>query len=188
MRKLMLLATALLISAFSATAQQINDDSGYPTIQDTFFGMKMGSRLSRTKIKINFNHKGEVCGYNYVPSGVLYYLDKVIFSGTTWEHGNLYLSDKRVFYRFRVYITSQYGEELYESYKNKLAEKYGEGEETITEDEKKIVYTGENDMSVTLYSKSGGDERGSYRRYYVSVDYTQTAIYNRMKAANDDEL
>lgn len=188
MRKLLLLATALLISAFSANTQQITDDSGYPIIQDTFFGMKMGSRQSQSKIKVNLHHKGEVYGYSYVPSGVLYYLKKVIFSGTTWESGNLYLSDKGVFYRFRVYSTEVYGEELYESYKSKLVEKYGKCEEKITEDEKKIVYTGENDMSVTLYSKLNGIERGSSRRYYVVIDYTQTAIYNRMKAINDDEL
>ncbi len=195
MRKLMLLATALLISAFSATAQQTNDDSGYPTIQDTFFGMKMGSLQNCSTIKQALYGKGEFLRQNHTSSGEVCVFKEVIFAGRTWDFCELCLSDRKELYDIVVYDSlhdfgydeKKEAEKLYETYKNKLTVKYGIREEEKEEDEQSVFYLGENSMCVLLYSRRSKSEGGSYRRF-VGIDYTQTEIYRRLLAVNDDEL
>lgn len=196
MRKLMLLATALLISAFSATAQQVNDDSGYPTIQDTFFGMKMGSTQSFSRLKSALWHKGEFLRKKYILSGsIAYTFTKVPFAGRTWDYCELSLSNKNELYEVCVYDSlddcsddaKKEAGDLYRTFKNKLLVKYGIRNEVASDDDLYVFYSGENWIFLTLYNRRNESEGGAYRRY-VGLDYTQQQIYGRLQEANDNEL
>lgn len=168
-----------------------------PTIQDTFFGMKMGSVQSVPTLTAMLKHKGEYLDEQYDSFGKTVIFTKLIFAGKTWDYGNFKLSDKGELYNISVYdsLDDGYGygdekkeaEQIYETYKEKLIEKYGECEEKENDDSKYIIYLGENDMAIILTNERGKSQGGTYRRY-VKLEYIQSAINERLYKSGNDEL
>lgn len=168
-----------------------------PTIQDTFFGMKMGSIQSVSTLKSALWRKGEYLEEQYDSSGKNVSFSKLIFAGKTWDYGNFRLSDKGELYWIAAYDSLNDGyyyedekkeaERTYETYKEKLSEKYGQQEEKTTEDSKYVIYLGENDMAIILTNERSKSQGGSYRRY-VKIEYIQTAINQRLSESHNNEL
>lgn len=168
-----------------------------PTIQDTFFGMKMGSIQNVSSIKSALAHKGEYLDEQYDSSGKSISFTKLIFAGKTWDYGNFKLSDKGELYGISAYDSLSDGysyddekkeaERIYNSYKEKLDSKYGKCEENTSDDGKSVVYLGGNNMAIILSNERSKSQGGSYRRY-VRIDYIQTAINGRLSESSDDEL
>lgn len=168
-----------------------------PTIQDTFFGMKMGSIQSVSTLTSALRHKGEYLDEQYDSFGKNVSYTKLIFAGKTWDYGNFKLSDKGELYWISAYDSLDDGyvyndekkeaERIYETYKKRLSEKYGQREETETDDSKYIIYLGENDMAIILTNERSKSQGGTYRRY-VKLEYIQTAINDRISKSSNDEL
>ncbi len=168
-----------------------------PTIQDTFFGMKMGSRQSVSSLKSAIGYKGEYLDEQYDSFGKNVSFTKLIFAGKTWDYGNFKLSDKGELYGISAYDSLDDGyfyedekkaaERTYEAYKEKLNDKYGQREEKTTDDSKYVIYMGENDMAIILTNERSKSQGGTYRRY-VKIEYIQTAINQRLSDSNTDEL
>lgn len=170
-----------------------------PTIQDTFFGMKMGSIQSVSTLISALKYKGEYLNEQYDSYGKNVSFTKLIFAGRTWDYGEFQLSDKGELYGISVYDSLDDGyiyddekkeaERIYETYKEKLNVKYGQHEEmeTETDDSKTIVYLGENDMVIILTNERSKSQGGTYRRY-VKLAYIQTAINGRISKSSNDEL
>ncbi len=155
----------------------------------------MGSLQNCSTIKQALFKKGVFLEQKNISSGEVCTFKDVIFAGRTWDYCELYVSDKKEFYDIAVYDSlddfgtdaEKEAEALYATYRNKLAIKYGPRDESKEEDNQSVYYFGGNGMYVSLYSRRSKSAGGSYRRF-VGIDYTQTAIYSRMKEANDDEL
>ncbi len=183
------LSFSLIYSDFNSTA--------LPTIQDTFFGMKMGSIQSVSTLKSALGYKGEYLDEQYDSFGKNVSFTKLIFAGKTWDYGNFKLSDKGELYWISAYDSLNDGysyedekkeaERTYEAYKEKLNDKYGQREEKTTDDSRYVIYLGENDMAIILTNERSKSQGGSYRRY-VKIEYIQTAINQRRSDSNQDEL
>ncbi len=182
--------------SFSLIYSDFNSDA-FPTIQDTFFGMKMGSIQSVSTLKSALWHKGKYLDEQYDSSGKNVSFTKLIFAGKTWDYGNFKLSDKGELYCISAYDSLDDGyfyedekkeaERTYEAYKEKLNDKYGQQQEETTEDGKQVIYWGWNDMAVILKNERSKSQGGEYRRY-VKIEYIQTAINQRLSDSNTDEL
>ena len=76
----------------------------------------------------------------------------------------------------------------YEILKNKLDEKYGEGNEKKEDDENfHTTYFGSNDMAIIISYERSRSVGGSYRRY-LKITYINITLYNNQIAENNDEL
>lgn len=175
----------------------ILDRFARPVIQDTFFGMKMGSIQSVSSLKSAIGHKGNYLDEGYDSYGKNVSFTDVIFAGRTWDYCNFQLSDKGELYGISVYdsLNDGYGyeddkkeaESIYNRYKEKLDAKYGKWDEKVTDDGKEVYYFGNNNMGILLSNERSKSQGGTYRRY-VRIDYMQTAIYDRLIEAKNDEL
>lgn len=168
-----------------------------PTIQDSFFGMKMGSIQSVSSLKQTLSHKGVFLEEQYDSSGKNISFTKLIFAGKTWDYGNFKLSDRGELYWISAYDSLNDGysyddekkeaDRIYNTYKERLDSKYGEHEETETDNGKYVIYSGDNDMAIILSNERSKSQGGSYRRY-VKIEYIQTSIYGRLSENSNDEL
>lgn len=168
-----------------------------PPIQDSFFGMKMGSLQTRRTITDAVGYKGKYLNEEYTSNGKVIVFTDVSFAGRTWDFANFYLTEEYQFYDVRVNISLRDGalyeaemrdaQKTYDYYREKLNEKYGEAEEKDSGDGKYVVYFGCNDMCVILSNERSRSKGGDYRRY-VSLDYVQTEINGRQSAKSDDDL
>ena len=76
----------------------------------------------------------------------------------------------------------------YKILKNKLDEKYGEGNEKKEDDENfHTTYFGSNDMAIIISYKRSRSVGGSYRRY-LKIEYINVTLFQNQMSANDDEL
>lgn len=172
-------------------------DSLRPTIQDSFFGMKMGSTQTRWTIKDAVGYKGTYLDEEYTSNGKIIVFTDVSFAGRTWDFANFFLTEDGRFYELRVNRSLRDGvlyedemrdaQKTYDYYREKLNEKYGEKEEQDSGDGKYVVYLGSNDMGVILSNERSRSKGGDYRRY-VSLDYVQTKISGQQSAKSDDDL
>lgn len=173
------------------------DRFAYPIIQDTFFGMKMGSIQSVSTLKAAIGRRGNYHDEWYGSYGKNVSFTDVIFAGRTWDYCNVQLSDKGELFSIAVYdsLNDGYGyedekreaERIYENYKEKLDSKYGKGDESVKDNGKSVCYLGKNDMGIILSNERSKSQGGTYRRF-VRIDYIQTAINDRLVEAKDDEL
>ena len=168
-----------------------------PIIQDSFFGMKMGSPQTRRTITDAVGHKGTYLDEEYSSNGKIIIFKNVSFAGRTWDFANFYLPESGQFYELRVNQSLNDGviyedeirdaQKTYDYYKEKLNEKYGEKEEKDSDDGKYIIYLGSNDMGVILSNERSRSKGGDYRRY-VTLDYIQTEINRKQSAKSEDDL
>ncbi len=195
MRKFIFTLLAIAFSFAAYAQQQITDK--IPAIQDTFFGMKLGTIQSLSTLKSSLWHKGEYLNEQYDSFGRNVTFRKLTFAGKTWDYGDFRLSDKGELYEVSVYDSindvlasedvKKEAEQIYANYKEKLDAKYGYRDENSSEDGKYVIYYGENDIVVILSNVRRKSQRGEYRRY-VEIDYIQTAINKRLSEKCDDEL
>lgn len=179
---------AILADAYKVT---------YPTIQDTFLGLKIGSRQTTFSIKSAVGYKGEYLDEQLNSYGKIITFTKMIFAGKTWDFGSFSLTDKGELYSVCVYDSLKDGfgyddeqndaKQTYDSYKIKLDDKYGVHDEKESSNGKYIVYIGGNDIAIILSNERSKSAGGKYRRY-VKIEYYHTAIYNKLSEQSTDEL
>lgn len=167
-----------------------------PEIQDEFFGIKMGKRITESSIKSAIGTKGEFLHSESANSYKKYTFTDVVFAGHTWSYGSFDVTPDGRFFSLSVYDSlGDYSDErreaesTFSSFKRKLDDKYGEEEVEQYEDGsgKSVTYFGSNDMAVILSNTRSRSSGGSYRRY-VKLEYVQFAIYRELQNAADDEL
>lgn len=183
------------ISMFATLADAYS--AAFPTIQDTFFGMKMGSRQTTYSVRSAVGRRGEYLEEKLTSYGKKVIFKKMIFAGETWDYGEFGLTEDGELFDVYVYdsLKDGYGyddekkeaERTYTSYKNKLDEKYGSQKENDDDGGKYVCYVGHNDMAIILSNKRGKSSGGEYRRF-VGIDYIQTEINKKVSSLNDDEL
>ena len=172
-------------------------ESELPEIQDSFFGMKMGSTQTRLTIDRAVGYKGKWLDEEYISNGKVIIFKDVSFAGRTWDFANFYLTESGVLYEVKFNISLEdYGsysdewkqaQSTYNYYRQKLNDKYGEKEETESDNGKYTTFIGKNDMAVMVSNERSQSKGGSYRRY-VSLDYIQTEYFNQQTNKSDDEL
>lgn len=190
--------TAIGISYFSLLSNLMEAiESERPEIQDSFFGMKMGSTQTLLTIDRAVGHKGKWLDEEYITNGKVIIFKDVSFAGRTWDFANFYLTKDGVLYEVKFNISLEdYGsysdewkqaQSTYNYYRQKLNDKYGEKEETESDNGKYTTFIGKNDMAVMVSNERSQSKGGSYRRY-VSLDYIQTEYFNQQTNKSDDEL
>lgn len=169
-----------------------------PAIQDSFFGMKMGSSYSSRQFVINkIGNKGTFLSEDYTSNGKTITFGDVSFAGSTWDFASLSFTENGAFYD--IDLSSNYNDgylykddeneaqSKYEYFKEKLNDKYGVQEESISDEGRYVVYFGCNNMRLILSNRRAKSRGGDYRRY-VSLNYTQTEINSQQNAKSDDDL
>ena len=190
--------TGIEISYFSLLSNLMEAiESERPEIQDSFFGMKMGSTQTRLAIDRAVGYKGKWLDEEYISNGKVIIFKDVSFAGRTWDFANFYLTESGVLYEVKFNISLEdYGsysdewkqaQSTYNYYRQKLNDKYGEKEETESDNGKYTTFIGKNDMAVIVSNERSQSKGGSYRRY-VSLDYIQTEYFNQQTNKSDDEL
>lgn len=180
--------TAILTDAYKVV---------YPTIQDTFMGLKIGSYQTISSIKSAVGYKGEYLNERLDSYGKTIIFTKMMFAGKTWDFGSFSLTDKGELYRVCAYDSLKDGfgyddenndaQQTYDSYKIKLNNKYGVQDENESSKGKFITYIGGNDISIILSNERSKSTGGEYRRY-VQIEYYHTAIFNKLSEQSADEL
>ncbi len=166
-----------------------------PTIQDTFFGLQMGSRQTASTIKSAVGHRGTFLSENSDIYGKSLTFKDITFAGKVWDFGDFCLTENGELYYLRVSIslTDYKPDDLkeanrtYDSFKTKLEEKYGTTEEKSDEDGKSISYIGNNGIGLILSNSRSKSKSGEYRRY-VTLEYWHTTIYSHLYNQSNDEL
>lgn len=169
-----------------------------PAIQDTFFGMKMGTSCSSRQFVINkIGNKGTFLGEDYTSNRKIITFGDISFAGATWDFADFSFTDSGAFYDIDLSCSYNDGylykddeneaQSQYEYFKEKLNGKYGEQEEKNSDEGRYIVYFGSNNMRLILSNRRAKSTGGDYRRY-VSLNYTQTEINNQQNAKSDNDL
>lgn len=166
-----------------------------PTIQDTFFGLKMGSRQTVSTIRSAVGHKGTFISEDNDIYGTTITFEDMAFAGKIWDFGDFSLTEKGELYKLRVSISlTDYKEDdfneanrTFESFKAKLEDKYGPTEEKTDEDGKRISYIGNNGIGLMLSNNRSKSKGGDYRRY-VTLEYWHTEIHSQLYNQSNDEL
>lgn len=168
--------------------------SRLPDLQDTFFEQKLGEKTNLTKIKAAVGQKGEYVMTDDSDTDIIYSFDDLTFGGNKWDTGDFYVTKEGYFYSFTVstsfrdsFDDRNTGKKLYESFKDKLQSKYGEGRVEEEIDDYKVTFNGKNGIFAYIsYSRSQANN-GSYR-YYVTIDYVHNRLLGELEAAEMDEL
>ena len=188
--------TAVEISYISLIAIMTDNNIGtYPTIQDTFLDLKLGTEQTSYSIKSAVGYKGEYLNEEYDPYGKTISFTNFIFAGKKWDYGVFRLTDKGKLFNVSAYdsLDERYEYELnaadqtYELYKSSLDAKYGVHDEQESDNGKYVIYVGNNDISIILSNERNKSTGGEYRRY-ITIQYYQTAIYNQLSNNGFDEL
>lgn len=166
-----------------------------PTIQDTFFGLQMGSRQTASTIKSAVGHRGTFLSENSDIYGRTVIFRDITFAGKSWDFGTFCLTEKGELYNLSVQISltdysldaRKEANNTYEIFKSKLADKYGEAEEKTDDEGKYISYVGNNSIGLMLSNKRSKSKGGDYRRY-VTLEYWHTTIYSHLNNQSNDEL
>ena len=167
----------------------------FPTLQDTFFGMKIGMRQTTTSIKSAVWNKGTFVSEDNAPYGKTVLFKDLMFAGQTWDYGTFKINDDGVFYEIKVemsltdYLTDDEIEanRTYQLFKARLSEKYGKREEESDEEGTHISYVGNNMISLTLSNIRGKSNGGEYRRYVI-LDYMDLSTMEQLSKQSNDEL
>lgn len=118
-----------------------------------------------------------------------------MFAGKTWDFGTFSLTESGELYDLSVNISltdyksddQKEADKTYESFKTRLAEKYGEAKEGIDDDGKSVGYIGNNGIGLSL-SKQRSKSKGGNYRLYVTLNYYSFEIYQRLFNQSNDEL
>lgn len=171
--------------------------SNRPEIQDSFYGMRMGTTQTRMAIEKAIGHKGQCLNEEYISNGKIITFKDISFAGRTWDFADFYLTEVGLLYEVKFSLSlNDYGsysdewkqaQSTYDYYKQKLDDKYGKTNETESDKGKYTTYLGKNDMAIIVSNERNQSKGGSFRRYVI-LDYIQTAIFNRQSDKTDEEL
>lgn len=148
-------------------------------IQDTFFGLKMTASITSAQIKSAIGARGVFIEETRESNSINNLYKDVYFAGSKWDFANFTCTTDGKFYLFNAYNSfSDYDIDLekeaksqYEILKNKLDEKYGEGNEQKEDEENfHTIYFGSNDMAIIISYERSRSVGGSYRRY-LKIEY-----------------
>lgn len=165
-------------------------------IQDTFFGLKMTEKITSAQIKSAIGARGVFIEETRESNSINNLFKDVYFAGSKWDFANFTCTTDGKFYLFNAYNSfSDYNFDLekeaksqYEILKNKLDEKYGEGNEKKEDEENfHTTYFGSNDMAIIISYERSRSVGGSYRRY-LKIEYINVTLFQNQMSANDDEL
>ena len=165
-------------------------------IQDTFFGLKMTEKITSAQIKSAIGARGVFIEETRESNSINNLFKDVYFAGSKWDFANFTCTTDGKFYLFNAYNSfSDYNFDLekeaksqYEILKNKLDEKYGEGNEQKEDEENfHTTYFGSNDMAIIISYERSRSVGGSYRRY-LKIEYINVTLFQNQMSANDDEL
>lgn len=166
-----------------------------PEIQDTFFGLKIGSKVTETAIKNAVYSKGTYLNSDTVSMGREVCFTDTRYAGVIWDYVTFTIAPTGEFYVFRAYNhykdfgydDKKEASDSYTNMKNRLDEKYGEGREVTDGDDLVVYYEGSNGITIILDSTRSKSSGGDYFRY-VSTAYIDFEIWNAISAAGNDEL
>lgn len=173
-----------------------------PTIQDTFLGLKLGNSYTQTQIRTALAKKSEkVLDVDRIPSGYSLSAYKVSFGGHIWDFCKVnYIGDTTSGKIYSISFECNYQDygydkqealELYNSFLNKLNEKYGDNDsdnvEVGKDNERSKLYLGSNNIGVFLHYERAKSKGGDWRRY-VSLEYTHVDLLMSISESNDAEL
>ena len=172
-----------------------------PEIQDTFYGMKMGSYQTTSSIKSSVENRGTFIEERDLSFGMVVSFYNVSFAGDVWQYASFYTTENGLLYEVDFQKSFEesdsdseefnQAEQNYNTYKAKLNDKYGEHDEREFETGKYISYNGKNHMSAVLSNEVSLSKGSSYRRY-VSLTYTQEDYYQEkmdyLKEQSNNEL
>ncbi len=166
-----------------------------PTIQDTFFGLKIGSHQTISTIKSAVGYKGTFLNEEKESYSNRLTFKDIMFAGKTWDFGTFSLTENGELYNLSVNISltdyksddQKEADKTYESFKTRLAEKYGEAKEGIDDEGKFVGYIGNNGIGLSL-SKQRSKSKGGDYRLYVTLNYYSFEIYQRLFNQSNDEL
>jgi len=168
-------------------ASQVNAQD----IQDKFIGMKLGTVQTESSIKTSVGERGEFIELQDRGEYMRFYFRDMFFVGRKWDFAYFYRNPNKQFYEFKV--QSYYSEknealELYNSFKNRLNNKYGSPDEDKEEANTQcITYYGDNNTDMMLVLEYMQSTGGTYY-YYVSLDYINEELYFSVQDAIDNEL
>ena len=166
-----------------------------PTLQDTFFGMKIGSQQTTTSIKSAVGYKGTFVSEKNALYGKTVIFKDFMFAGQTWDFGTFIMNDEGVLYEIRAEMSLEdyslddknEANRIYQLFKERLSEKYGEKDEESDEEGIHTIYVGNNMISLTLSNKRSKSAGGEYRRYVV-LDYIDLSTMEQLSKQSNDEL
>ena len=167
----------------------------FPTLQDTFFGMKIGSRQTTTSIKSAVGHKGTFISEDNVLYGKTVLFKDFMFAGQKWDYGTFIINDEGVLYEIRAEMSLEdyslddknEANRIYQLFKERLSKKYGEKDEESDEEGIYISYVGNNMISLTLSNERSKSNSGEYRRYVI-LDYIDLSTFEQLSKQSNDEL
>lgn len=169
--------------------------AGLPTLQDTFFGMKIGSQQTTTSIKSAIGYKGTFVSEKNSLYGKMVIFKDFMFAGQTWDYGMFIINDEGVLYEIRTEMSLEdyslddknEANRIYQLFKERLSKKYGEKDEESDEEGTYISYVGNNMISLTLSNERSKSNSGEYRRYVI-LDYIDLSTIAQLSKQSNDEL
>ncbi len=175
--------------------QSVFENNDRPTIQDTFFGLRMGMTYTESQVRAILDKKGQYSSTETMPYGKSISYLNVIFAGQKWDMCVVDLTSKNEFYYFDCYNSfktydgdeQKEAKDLYESIKSRLDAKYGEGGSINKENEKSTTYAGKNNVGVVVSEKKAKSKGGTYRKY-VDIAYFKYDLYRNQVYKADQEL
>lgn len=185
MRKVFFLLVLSLSTIGNVALSQDIKSTLLPKVQDTFFGIEMGTQVSSMNISNALRRRGSYREEKVDPDSRKVVFADVYFAGKRWTYANFYLTSKGLLYGIHfcdcINRDSDYTKEwrcassIYELYRNELEDKYGEGVEKEILDGQQTTFLGSNDMTVIVSHKLGQSEGGEIRRY-VELYYVYNPI------------
>lgn len=195
MRKFLLLF-ALSLSTLLCGAQTQNADL-LPEIQDTFFGLRLGTVQSLESIR-----KALPCKEDDIKENVWgIAVQNVKFAGNTWDVVNFYMTDDGVLFQVSLFmiIDDSFSSLLseqdksqteYERLKQRLDNKYGEGETGKLGAGQCTRYFGRNNIGamITRCNWDLDDDLTKIYHHIVTLTYTMIDYLLEQQKRMDDEL
>lgn len=185
MRKVFFLLVLSLSTIGNVALAQDIKSTLLTKVQDTFFGIEMGTQVSSMNISNALRRRGAYREEKVDPDSRKVVFADVYFAGKRWTYANFYLTSKGLLYGIHfcdcINRDSDYTKEwrcassIYELYRNALEDKYGEGVEKEILDGQQTTFLGSNDMTVIVSHKLGQSEGGEIRRY-VELYYVYNPI------------
>lgn len=179
-----------LIGYFDVDAVEEAVVPSMPTIQDTFFGMKIGSVQSSSNVKSALGSRGEFYKQYTEGTANVYEFINLYFGGRKWDFCEIMTNANNEFYYLYVYSSADWSFEsdrVYKSLNETLSEKYGVGSESIEDHRSVTCYYGNNDMVVEVSNEKAQSKGGSLR-YYVGLIYANIELSSKQDSLAIDEL
>ena len=174
--------------------QSFFENNDLPTIQDTFFGLRMGKTYTESQVRAILDKKGQYSSTETMPYGKSISYLNVSFAGQEWDMCEVSLTRNNELYYFVCYNSYKSydideledAKKLYESIKSRLDTKYGEGKSDYKENEKSTTYAGNNNMGVIVSEKKAKSKGGTYMKYVMVAYFKYDLVNNQVYESNQE--